>query len=161
MFDHRWTLVVLAGILPSSAPISPADAALCEAAEPSGRADLAPVAGSTQPDAAGRVEFVSGARGSRLEVEVRRVDPVAPLSLFIDDGTGTMLAAGTFPAGRDERRLVFDSSRGEDLPAGARAGADLAGRFLEVRDADGAAILVGSIPSPTPASAPGGPSWSA
>jgi hypothetical protein len=143
MFDHRGTLALLVGIL-----------TIAGTSEPSGRADLAAVAGSSEPDAAGHVELTATARGSRLEIVVSRVDPCAPLALYVDDGTGTMLASGVLPPGRTDRRLVFDTARGDELPAGARSAADLAGRFLEIRDGDGSAILVGSLPPPGGAPCP-------
>ena len=145
--------MALAGILTISADST----APAGTADPSGRADLAPVAGSSEPDAAGRVELAASSRGDRLEIDVSRVDPCAPLALYVDDGTGTMLASGVLPPGRSDRRLSFDTARGDELPAGAHSAADLAGRFVEIRDGDGAAILVGSIPPPGPP--PGAAPW--
>jgi len=161
MFDHRGTLMVLSGILTISASPSTTPAGSAgpmDRIDPAGgRADLAAVAGSSEPDAAGHVELTSTARGGRFAIDVSRVDPLSPLSLFVDDGTGTMLASGVLPPGRADRRLVFDTARGDELPAGARSAADLAGRYLEIRDGNGGAILVGSVPPPGPP--PGAASW--
>ena len=141
MVRRRWPYVAFAALL-----------AFTEESGLGGEEILAAVAGSPQPEATGRVRLFSSSVRDRLEVEVDRVDPVPVLTLFLDDGTGTLVDAGALPGPSTRRTLVFDTRRGDPLPAGAPSAADLAGRYLEIRDGNGAALLAGCIPVPRPLS---------
>ena len=122
-----------------------------------GRSDLA--AAAADEDAAGRVDVkhfpAVGGRAERswLRFKLRNLTADATYTLWMDDpttvGDTTLVEVTgvTFTAtgeGGDNHRI--DSKKGDTLPFGATL-TDLGGLALEIRDAAGAAVLTGNVPT--------------
>ncbi|HKB14783.1 MAG TPA: hypothetical protein VKF62_01900 [Planctomycetota bacterium] len=121
--------------------------------------------GGPDPDASGKIKIESenedddesgvlenggdgGENEEEFEVEVAHLDPGASFGVFLDDGAGTLVSIGTIGTeGDGEGELEFESDEGGGLPLGAGSLQELAARPLEVRDATGAVVLFGNVPS--------------
>ncbi len=135
------------------------------------KSQLSPPDGSGLPDAVGVVELDQ----SELEIKVKNLAPAAAYGVFLDDGTGALVEVGVVTTNESgEGEIEFEGggvggtggSTGEDgsdgseddddgdddgddeapLPFGVTSGDQLAGRAIEVRDADGAVVLAGLTP---------------
>ena len=131
------------------------------------RSNLTPPDGAPFPEARGDVKLGDEA----FLVRVLGL-PAGDYPVALDDGTGTLAVIGTITVvveddggdgddddgdgegGRDDDDDDGDGSHGllvltgGDLPFGAAAPGDLAGRNIEVRDGSGAVVLAGKTPSP-------------
>jgi hypothetical protein len=125
-----------------------------------GRGDLLPPGGAPPPPPAGRIDETVRAADAghaerslfRLRVEHLAAD--AEFTLWGDDPATSDAALTQFGSlttgGTGRGAFVLDSQAGDPMPFGA-ALPDLAGKAVEVRDAGGAAVLVGEFPAlPSP-----------
>ena len=105
-------------------------------------------AASPDGDARGHVEVRARGDRQRFQVEAELLDPGLSVEFLVEDGAAAMVSAGFFTAnaaGQAEAEL--DTGDGGALPAGAATVAELAGRRVDVRDAEGALLLSGTVPS--------------
>lgn len=112
------------------------------------KSSLTTTAASQLDGAAARVR-VKG-KGSRAEVrfEVERAASGLTIEVFVADGSGAMVSAGTMREDANtpgEYRLRFRSKKGDTLPGGAATLADLDGRAIEYRDETGFVIASGAF----------------
>jgi hypothetical protein len=121
------------------------------------RSDLA--ATEADADAACRVDVKHfGDRGRReerswLRFKLRSLEPNADYTIWIDDPSTpedpTLVQVPDVTvttADEGDRNHRFDTKHGGSLPFGATL-ADLGGMAVEVRNADGVAVLTGSLPA--------------
>ncbi|HEU4395964.1 MAG TPA: hypothetical protein VFS92_10395 [Planctomycetota bacterium] len=122
-----------------------------------GRSALTPPPGAPVPQARGEIEVQSSAtNASRKErswfrLAVFRLAPNATYTLWAEDAPapgGIFLQFGWLTTNREgDGRYALDTNRGDAMPFGESL-PDLAGRAVEVRDADGeTTLLAGSIPA--------------
>jgi hypothetical protein len=125
-----------------------------------GRGELLPPGGAPPPSPAGRIdESVRAADAGHAErslfrLRVEHLAADAAFTLWGDDPATADAALTQFGSlttdGGGRGKFVLDSQEGDPMPFGA-ALADLAGGAVEVRDAGGAAVLVGAFPAlPSP-----------
>lgn len=111
---------------------------------------LVRAADSPDDDVCGRVEFLSVAASGRerFRVVVCRLDVEAVIAITIDDGSGNPIDLGEVVADPGGQAVLeLDTAGGDDLPGGATAVSQLAGRTVNVYDADEALLLTGSAPT--------------
>jgi hypothetical protein len=125
-----------------------------------GRGELLPPGGAPPPPPAGRIDETvravdaGHAERSLFRLRVEHLAADAEFTLWGDDPATPDTALTQFGSlttdGRGRGAFVLDSQDGDPMPFGA-ALADLAGKAVEVRDAGGAAVLVGEFPTlPSP-----------
>ena len=105
---------------------------------------------SPDDDVSGRVELLSVAMADRerFRVVVCQLAPEAVVTVLVRDATGAFVEVGDAVADDDGRAVLErDTGDGDELPAGATSLADLAGRDVNVVDADDALLLSNSVPS--------------
>ena len=143
----------------STGPRSPSPLAREDALERGlrGRSPLTPPAGAPVPAAHGEIEvqrFTTNAtrkERSWFRLVVLRLTPDSTYTLWADDPSAPgeiLLQFGWLTTNRDGAgRYFLDTARGDSMPFGESLAA-LAGREVEVRDAEGEmTLLAGSIPA--------------
>jgi len=117
-----------------------------------GRAALVRADSSPYAEARGEVEVETRSGEEEFEIEAERLDAGVAVEFFLEDGAGAMASIGTATTDGDgEAEIEFGTEEGGSLPLGAASVAELAGRRVEVRTADGTLVLFGEVPEATTA----------
>ncbi len=116
-----------------------------------GRSALMRDAGSPFPEASGHVEVEAEDGEEEMEIEAEHLDSGTAVEFFLEDDAGVMVSIGLATADDEgEAEIEFETEDGNALPLNAWTVADLAGRRVEVRTADGTLILFGIVPEASP-----------
>lgn len=139
------TLILLAALVLGGSQAAPA------LAKSSARVRLDTVADASLDGALVRVRIQAKSRDRvDLRFDVHRAETGLALEVWVADADGAQSFAGDLTEDDGtpgEYRLRIRTDKGDALPGGAATAGDLAGRAVEVRDADGNVVAAGEIPS--------------
>jgi hypothetical protein len=112
------------------------------------RSFLTRVPGASDDDAKGHVDIRSDRGREKIEIQVEHLAPGAAVSMEIGDGDGGTIDLGTLVAdATGQAELERNTGDGDPLPGGAATAEELSGRPVTIRDASGARLLEGTVPS--------------